>query len=35
MEAEDISLIMEKNFDTKIYKDLNNLDRVIVGQLKI
>lgn len=34
-EAEDISLIMEKNFDTKIYKDLNNLDRVIVGQLKI
>ena len=34
-EAEDISLIMKKNFDTKIYKDLNNLDRVIVGQLKI
>ena len=34
-EAEDISLIMEKNFVTKIYKDLNNLDRVIVGQLKI
>ena len=34
-EAEEISLIMEKNFDTKIYKDLNNLDRVIVGQLKI
>lgn len=34
-EGEDISLIMEKNFDTKIYKDLNNLDRVIVGQLKI
>lgn len=34
-EAEDISLIMEKNYDTKIYKDLNNLDRVIVGQLKI
>lgn len=34
-EAEDISLIMEKNFDTIIYKDLNNLDRVIVGQLKI
>lgn len=34
-EAEDISLIMEKNFDIKIYKDLNNLDRVIVGQLKI
>ncbi|MDU5569751.1 MAG: peptide chain release factor N(5)-glutamine methyltransferase [Peptoniphilus harei] len=34
-EAEDISLIMEKNFNTKIYKDLNNLDRVIVGQLKI
>lgn len=34
-EAEDISQIMEKNFDTKIYKDLNNLDRVIVGQLKI
>ena len=34
-EAEDISLIMKKNFDTKIYKDLNHLDRVIVGQLKI
>lgn len=34
-EAEDISLIMKKNFDTTIYKDLNQLDRVIVGQLKI
>ena len=34
-EAEDISLIMKKNFDTTIYKDLNHLDRVIVGQLKI
>lgn len=34
-ESEDISLIMKKNFDTKIYKDLNHLDRVIVGQLKI
>ena len=34
-EAEDISSIMRENFDTKIYKDLNNLDRVVVGRLKV
>lgn len=34
-EAEDISSIMKENFDTKIYKDLNNLDRVVVGRLKV
>lgn len=34
-EAEDISSIMKENFDTKIYKDLNSLDRVVVGRLKV
>lgn len=34
-QAEDISSIMKENFDLKIYKDLNNLDRVIVGRLKV
>ena len=34
-EAEDISSIMRENFDTKIYKDINNLDRVVVGRLKV
>lgn len=34
-EAEDISSIMRENFETKIYKDLNNLDRVVVGRLKV
>lgn len=34
-EAEDISSIMKENFDLKIYKDLNNLDRVVVGRLKV
>lgn len=34
-EAEDISSIMRENFDLEIYKDLNNLDRVVVGRLKV
>lgn len=34
-QAEDISSIMRENFDLKIYKDLNNLDRVVVGRLKV
>lgn len=34
-EAEDISSIMRENFDLKIYRDLNNLDRVVVGRLKV
>lgn len=34
-EAEDISSIMRENFDIEIYKDLNNLDRVVVGRLKV
>lgn len=34
-EAEDISSIMRENFDLEIYKDLNNLERVVVGRLKV
>ena len=34
-EAEDISSIMRENFELEIYKDLNNLDRVVVGRLKV
>ena len=34
-EAEGISSIMRENFDLEIYKDLNNLDRVVVGRLKV
>ncbi|OLR64266.1 peptide chain release factor N(5)-glutamine methyltransferase [Peptoniphilus porci] len=34
-EAEDISSLMRKNFKVEIFKDLNNLDRVVVGQLKV
>ncbi|MDY3902460.1 peptide chain release factor N(5)-glutamine methyltransferase [Peptoniphilus sp.] len=34
-EAEDVSLLMRKNFNVEIFKDLNNLDRVVVGQLKV
>lgn len=34
-EAEDISSIMRENFDLEIFKDLNNLDRVVVGRLKV
>lgn len=34
-QAEEIYSIMKENFDTKIYKDLNNLDRVVVGRLKV
>lgn len=34
-EAEDVSLLMRKNFNIEIFKDLNNLDRVVVGQLKV
>lgn len=34
-EAEDILELMEKNFIVEVYKDLNNLDRVILGQLKM
>ena len=34
-EAKDVSLLMRKNFNVEIFKDLNNLDRVVVGQLKV
>ena len=34
-EAEEIYNLMKSNFDVEVYKDLNNLDRVVVGQLKI
>lgn len=34
-EAEDIFKLMEENFEVEVYKDLNNLDRVILGQLKV
>ena len=34
-EAEDISSITGENFELEIYKDLNNLDRVVVGRLKV
>lgn len=34
-EAEDIYNLMKDNFKVEVYKDLNKLDRVIVGQLKM
>ena len=34
-EAEDIFKLMEENFEVEVYKDLNNLDRVILGRLKV
>lgn len=34
-EAEEIYNLMKSNFDVEVYKDLNNLNRVVVGQLKI
>lgn len=34
-EAEDICNLMKDKFDVEVYKDLNNLDRVVVGQLKM
>lgn len=34
-ESIEISKLMENKFDVKVYKDLNNLDRVVVGQLKV
>lgn len=34
-EAEDICNLMKDNFKVEVYKDLNNLDRVVVGQLKM
>ncbi|WP_454206837.1 peptide chain release factor N(5)-glutamine methyltransferase [Peptoniphilus sp. Marseille-Q6390] len=34
-EAEDICNLMKDKFKVEVYKDLNNLDRVVVGQLKM
>ncbi|EFR33048.1 MAG: peptide chain release factor N(5)-glutamine methyltransferase [Peptoniphilus harei] len=34
-EAEDICNLMKDKFEVEVYKDLNNLDRVVVGQLKM
>lgn len=34
-EAEDICNLMRDKFEVEVYKDLNNLDRVVVGQLKM
>ena len=34
-EAEDIYNLMKDKFKVEVYKDLNNLDRVVVGQLKM
>lgn len=34
-EAKDVLLLMRKKFNVEIFKDLNNLDRVVVGQLKV
>lgn len=34
-EANDIFKLMEKNFKVEVFKDLNSLDRVILGQLEI
>ena len=34
-EAEDIYNLMKDKFEVEVYKDLNNLDRVVVGQLKM
>ena len=34
-EAEDICNLMKDKFEVEAYKDLNNLDRVVVGQLKM
>jgi len=33
-QADDISKLMKDKFDVKIYKDLNNLDRVVVGKMR-
>lgn len=34
-EAEEICNLMKDKFEVEVYKDLNNLDRVVVGQLKM
>lgn len=34
-EVEDICNLMKDKFKVEVYKDLNNLDRVVVGQLKM
>lgn len=33
-QAEDLQKLMKKHFITKVYKDLNMLDRVVVGQMR-
>lgn len=34
-EGNEVLQLMKDKFDVKIYKDLNNFDRVVVGQLKV